>query len=541
MSLSKHAAEQELQRRRQAALDAFTAEAVADGHKPQLKALRSSAQNLIMMCSRRAGKSFLCCVLLAMTAAKAPGPASCLYLALTSGQAKKIWRKIWKPLCRKWKLCQPKDHNETDLVTTFPNGATVQFGGTDDLRHVQSLLGDSMACGMAIVDECQSDPGLIESLVTDILGPMLDETTKDLPVPGRLVLAGTVPAVAAGYFWDTWVANYDEEKGQAKDDAVWLPIGWGRADNPHETFFTERLAAYCSKYGLAESDPIVQRNWFGRRVFDTDATAYKYRREVNGYEYTKADWIQEGDYPPGVSRFAQLPPGVDTFAIGIDPAASSDRMALVLWGWSSQSPRGIWHVGEWVTARAADAPESRYLALIQALVKRYNVVSIIRDAGSASTTQDPAFLNEYSLVIEPAKKGKGSVKARVERLKDLLMTGRAKIMIGSELEKDLQHAMFDAEKRALGKYEWTAACHPDVADAATYAMPAYIEAQKREQKQKPNPQQAVGTDEDERLAREAWKQTKVSYGYQDDREESFDDGTGSSYGGPGSVNNGNLL
>jgi hypothetical protein len=535
---AKQAAEQELLRRRTAALAAFTPEAAADGHRYQLEALRSKHQNLILMCSRRAGKSYLCCALLAMTAVHAPGAASCLYLALTSGQAKKIWRKIWKPLCRKWKLCTSKDHNETELTTTFPNGATVQFGGTDDLRHVQSLLGDSMACGMAIIDECQSDPGLIESLVTDILGPMLDETTKELPTPGRLVLAGTVPAVASGYFWETWIRSYDKSTQEAKTDSAWHAIGWGRADNPHETFFAERLAAYVHKYGLLETDPIVQRNWFGKRVFDTNATAYKYDRAKNGYCWDADTSYAADQFQPGTIRVAKVAPGLDTFSIGIDPAASSDRMAVVLWAWASQGPRGVWHVGEWVTERAANALESQYLAVVEAWVRKYNVVSIVWDPGGASTTKDPAFLSEYKLVIEPAKKGKGSKKARVDRLKDLLGTSRAHIMIGSALEEDLQKTRFDPEKRAIGKYEWTADCHPDVADAATYALPAYIEAEKREPKQKSNPMQAVGTDEDERLAREAWKQTKVVYGPQEEAE-TFDDG--SSYGGPGVDNNGSVL
>jgi hypothetical protein len=530
--LSKAVAAQELNRRWQAAIAAFTPEAIADGHQFQLQALESSTQNLILQCSRRAGKTYLCCALLATTAVRAPGAASCLYLALTSGQAKKVWRKIWKPMCRRWKLCQPKDHNESELVTTFANGTTVQFGGTDDMRHVQSLLGDSMACGMAIIDECQSDPGLIERLVTDILGPMLDETTANLPVPGRLVLAGTVPPVAAGYFWDTWVANYDEEKAQAKDDAVWLPIGWGRADNPHETFFAERLLAYCRKYGLSESDSIVQRNWFGRRVFDADTTAYRYSRSKNGYAYEKDTSISADKFPPGQFRLARIPAGIDNFGIGIDPAATSDRMALVLWGWSSQGPRGLWHCAEWVTDRGANALESQYLEVIKWLVRRYNVVRIIRDAGSASTTLDPAFLADHGLVIEPAKKGKGSVKTRVERLKDLLGTGRAHIMIGSALEQDLQHAMFDQEKRAVGKYEWTAACHPDVADAASYAVVAYIEGAAKAEKPKQNPFVAVGSDEDERLAAAAWKQQPVSYGPGDEENlERFDDGSGA-YGGP---------
>lgn len=527
-------AQVEIQRRYQLTLDAFTPVAIADGHTYQLRALTSTVQNLLLMCSRRAGKTYLCCALLALVAAKSKKPVSCLYLALTSGQAKKVWRRTWKGLCRRFKLCKPTDHAETDMVTTFPNGSTVQFGGTDDMRHVQSLLGDSMAGGMAVVDECQSDPGLMESLVIDILAPMLDETSIDHPEPGRLVLAGTVPLVAGGYFYKLWADNYDEVQDKPKDDAVWLPIGWGRADNPHTTYFRERLDSYLAKYNLEESDPIVQRNWYGHRVFDTNSTAYRYDKAKNRYEWTRADWARPDMFAPGTFTVGQTVAGLDTFAIGLDPAATSDRFGIVLWGWSSSNPAGIWQVAEWVTEKGANALESQYMAVIQALVKRYNVVAIIRDAGSASTTLDPAFLSEYGLVIEPAKKGKGSIKARVDRFKDLLGTGRAHIMSGSALETDLVLARFDPEKRALGKYDWTSDCHPDVADAGSYAIPAYIEAIKG--KVRPGhgqtadiPQTGAWVLEQERLASESWKPKTGQYGEADPNDVQFEDG--SSYGG----------
>src|SRR5690348_6433585 len=186
--LSADEARAELDRRWAEAVARVTPEAIATGkhgerHEIQIEILRSLAQNLIFMCSRRAGKSEVCCGLLLMTAIKTPD-VSCLYLALTSDAAEPIWRK-WRKLLRK--LGVPNSSSDHTQFTEFPNGSRVYFTGTDDTRRVTHFLGDQLASGMAIIDEAQDDPGIMETTVENVLGPMLDETTIDKPVPGRLV------------------------------------------------------------------------------------------------------------------------------------------------------------------------------------------------------------------------------------------------------------------------------------------------------------------------------------------------------------------
>jgi hypothetical protein len=89
----------ELSRRWRGAVARVTPEAIASGkhgerHEMQIVILRCRAQNIIIMCSRRAGKSEVCCGLELQTAI-ATDDVSCLYLALTKDAA--FPKRLGKP------------------------------------------------------------------------------------------------------------------------------------------------------------------------------------------------------------------------------------------------------------------------------------------------------------------------------------------------------------------------------------------------------------------------------------------------------------
>jgi hypothetical protein len=154
--------------------------------------------------------------------------------------------------------------------------------------------------------------------------------------------------------------------------------------------------------------------------------------------------------------------------------------------------------------------------VLKLLVKNYSVV--IGITSDSQSTADDVALIEHALIIEPAKKGQGSLKQRVDRMSDLLGTARAHVLEGSQLENDLKLAKFDLDARADGKYEWdNTVIHPDVADAATYALPQYIEAVAAAPKISPELL-------NENRWREAFRPPASGYGY-DSHEDS-------EYGGP---------
>jgi hypothetical protein len=474
--LTQARAESILGKRFADACDRATPEAIAGDHEWQLKVLTCASQNVICICSRRAGKSELACGILLRTAMATAG-VSCIYLGLTKDSAGIIWRKFKK---LKRKLDFPMELLDSDQLAILPNGSRVLFTGTDDTRRVTHLLGDQLSGGVAVIDECQDDPGIMERTVEDVLGPMLDETTVDLPVPGRLVLLGTVPDVPAGYFWRTWERNFTGPQEVTPAHSVnedWACFSWSRFQNPFETNNETNLTKYIRKYKYERSDPEVLRRWHGLRVFSKDSNAYRFQPAKHTYQPPSG--TVESDVGPFRCRFAPVLPGVRHFIVGIDQAQRQDRFAIICWGWNPDDKDHVWHVAEAVTGFGADPQDSEWLAVCKELKRRYGgSMEFIRDAGGSSAPVNDALQLSHGISIVSAIKGPGSLKARVQRLADLLNKGVAKVMADSELALDLLTAKWSMQAREKGKWELDkTAKSPDLADAATYAfdLPSYTQ------------------------------------------------------------------
>ena len=111
---------------------------------------------------------------------------------------------------------------------------------------------------------------------------------------------------------------------------------------------------------------------------------------------------------------------------------------MVLWGYSSTRRIGVWQIAEAVTAEGSNIPQSVWIAVVKFWIDNYRqVVGIKRDPGSGNETIDSIWIS-HGLNIDPVAKGPGSKIGRVERMKDLLATGQARIIKGSELENDLR-------------------------------------------------------------------------------------------------------
>jgi hypothetical protein len=464
-------------------------------HMVQLAILRCRAQNMILMGSRRCGKSEVCCCLLLSTS-MLTADVSSLYLALTKDAAEPIWRK-WKKLLKKFNV--PHVSSDADQYTEFPNGSRVLFTGTDDLRRVTHLLGDQLAGGIAIIDESQDDPGIMEKTVEDVLGPMLDETTIEKPIPGRLVLSGTVPDVPAGYFWRTWELAYDDEKDRERtpeekrermqmedneDPAdLWAAFTWSRYENPFQTDNEKREKSYCAKYRLRPDDPRVLRRFRGKRVFERSATAYRFDPRAHAYRPSSEDRVDIRRGDDGVvfhCIFAALPDGCDRFIIGIDQAQRRDRFAFVGWTWNHLVKRNLWQFFEAGTDPGGDPQESEWLAICATVRTRYpdGSMEFIRDPGGSSAPVNDQLAFSHGITIQSAIKTPGSLKAGVQRLSDLMAVGVAKVIEGSQLADDLTTAKWSLKAREAGKWEMDkSARSPDYCDAARYPLdlPSYTQ------------------------------------------------------------------
>lgn len=461
--LTRAALNAELMRRRQAsALAQITPDLLAAGHVMQLAILLSTTQNLILQCSRRAGKTWVCLCLLLLTATSTSN-VCCIYLGLDKTAVEDQWI-VWLRLLGSLGIVA----HHANMVTTFANGSYIEFGGLDDKRHVESFRGRNMSGGMAVIDESQSDPGVIEYTATEIFGHMLDETTAEHPVPGRLVISGTIPDVeGVGYFERLWLENF------GKEDTGWECFQWSRFDNPHETKNHENLAAYCKKYKYEPSDTYIQRTWFGIRVFGDAKTCYGWRLG-NSYKPKPPPWaagIREA-FKPGIIMVSELPPGTRFIASAVDPG-TRDEASVEAWAFGAPGG-GVWHFFEWITPKNADAGQADWMAVLAEIKRRHPGVTFLQpfyDIG-AQEVIDTA-VRDYGIgVVLPAKKA--ALKGQVDRFKNLLRVGEAHVMEGSAMEHDLQVTQWDNGEREKGRWKFSAQHHPCGSESGRYALDHYF-------------------------------------------------------------------
>lgn len=406
---------------------------ISAGHKPQYEFLLDESSRICALCSRRAAKSVSVCAKLATTATKYPD-STLIYFGATSKAVRAfIWGPVWQTFRRKWGVAG--EDNETLMWTRFGNNSLVMFVGTDDFRHVETFLGGKLRG--VVIDEAQSQP---DSVLCPLIDRILPPALSDLG--GWLVLSGTIPDVEAGKFYETWRGNNG-----------WSKRNWNRFANPHIES-EKALMNELVNSGRSIDDPIIRRDWFGEFVFSNELTAFGYDRNKAGYD---------GNYPADL----------ELFSVGVDPG-TRDRTAIVVWGWG-KNDQNVYQVYEWVTPRNSNTHLSDIARELQTIHRRFvNIPWWYMDMGGSNMAID-TFTRDYGLPVVAAAK-KVDRTAQVKRLADLLYAGRAKIRIGSQLEQDLQKAAWDKDARAVGKYEWSSAWHPDVADAGRYGIQGYFDS-----------------------------------------------------------------
>lgn len=455
--------------------------AFAGGHGPQLAFVTDPSPYQHVMCARQSGKTWGDDFILGRNADENPRSVG-LFLGL-KGTGVKVsnWVPIWKQgLCERHGI--PDDwHNETTMITTWPNGSRVMFGGTDDLSNVKKFLGNSLRNhGIVIIDEAQDQPpGVLKYILNTLLVPMLGPTTK-------IIQSGVLPDVPAGPFYER--AHPQALDGEQCKCKGWRHHEWGRAANVHTPEAMAKLRDHMREHNLTIDDPQIQRDWYMRRVWDLSATAYRYSRERNGYKAEVPAWLETVDWEHGIAFAAMPHEGIDQFTIGIDPGGS-DRTSIVVWGWGEHTHE-IQHVAEWATPRDTPVPLSEIASTLSVFVDKYPTDDIYWDPGSGSLEID-TFGTDYGIPLVRAA-NKSDFPGQVRRVNDLLTKGWLRVMIGSALEEDYQRARFDQEARAKGTWRWSSQWHPDPSEAARYGLQGYwasytepavpkpIEEQKRE-------------------------------------------------------------
>lgn len=435
-------------------------------HTKQLGAGEDRAPWIHLMCARQSGKSRIDLGILFDNAVTNAGTTG-IFLGLIGGAVKfSMFEPIWKPLCARFGI-DDKCHNNTNMVTTFPNGSRVAFAGTDDLTNVRKYLGNSFPGGVFIVDECQDQKtSMLVYILTKLLPPTLTSTS-------RVILSGVLPDAPVGHFYSLATDHELCDHPEEQYSKGWSHHEWGRSDNVFQPEALAWLANHKREFNIPDDDPLILRDWFMRRVWDAAATAFGYDDARDGFDPAPPEWLSTLVLPPGRIMAHVAPFDCTMFLVGSDPAGLRDRYAIEAFAFGEATDK-LWHVFEWITEKAADPYQSQTNDVLIEIKRRFpNVIGFVRDHGSAAITDD-TLQKEHGITVEPAIKA--DLRARVNRARDLLRAGRLRVMRGSKLAEDMALARWSQTALADGdwRWSWDTAHHPDASDAAVYVLPKYF-------------------------------------------------------------------
>jgi hypothetical protein len=356
------------------------------------------------VCTRRAGKTYGCAAKLLDVARNKPGCVA-LYVTLSRINAKRLLWGILKGLNAKHGLGGMP--SEGELCLTMPNGSRVYLSGASDESEIEKFRG--LALGIVLIDEAQSFPLYIEKLVDEVLAPAL------MDFAGQLVLVGTPGPVPIGYFYD------------ACTSPAWGHHAWSVLDNPHIKAKSgmepsELLADELKRRGVTADDPVIQREWFGRWVLDTNSLVFRWETLANG----------------------RMPSKQQHHVMGVD-IGFDDADAIAVLGWSDASPE-LELVEEWVGSKQT---VSALMARVQAMHAKYKPDAVVADTGGLGKKICEEIQERTGIPIEAADKQRKL--EHIELLNDALRTGKFFAGPESRFAQDCMKVEWDRTNRERPK------------------------------------------------------------------------------------------
>jgi hypothetical protein len=258
----------------------------ADPKFPEQAAYVNDPSQLIMLlCTRRAGKSLGVGRRLYKAALKRPG-SSCLYIALTRDSAKKImWKDVLKPLNKQFRL--GAKFNETNLTVTLPNGSVIYLLGVDTTEEEKEKLLGQRYVEVAI-DEAASFSIDLHALVYGILKPAVADFR------GTICLVGTPGNLKRGIYFELTNGQNPCNPGTWQKSG-WSGHRWDTTRNPYmrENWLAEIEELKANNPGI-EQTPLFQQHYLGLWVIDESKLVYRYQIGRNDFDGKLPEILQGG-------------------------------------------------------------------------------------------------------------------------------------------------------------------------------------------------------------------------------------------------------
>jgi len=320
------------------------------------------------------------------------------------------------------------EFKESRLTMTHPNGAKLTLYGADMQNFVRRLKGQKSP-GIG-VDEAQDFGGHLESLINNVLTPMLVDYKESW-----LAVTGTPGPVPTGYFFE--VTN-NKRFGYSTHY-------WTITDNPYILDSKEFIDEMVKKNEWQPDHPTLRREWKNEWVLDTESLWIRYKKELNDYN----------ELPKAVKKW--------NYIIGIDIGfKDADAIAVLAW---SEECKETYLVEEIITTKQ---DITSLVTQIAETSKKYNAYKMVIDQGGLGLKIAEEIRRRHGIPVEAADK---KLKAEnVGILNDELRLGRFKAKALSRFAQDSYMIQIDWIHSTPDKIVIKKDPHSDAIDAVLYAF-----------------------------------------------------------------------
>ena len=317
--------------------------------------------------------------------------------------------------------------NKSSSMILTPAGNRIFFKSIRDKRVIEWARGEKFK--FALIDEAQTavDDNLHE-LIEYSLGPAMSD------LGGKIVLAGTPPAVHKGIWYEWRIAN---TKGVKKFVLDYRKNNF--IDPEIREAYLDRIR---ERRGLekGKEDAKFKNEYFDACIEDFESLIFRYNEDKNGFDNIDIP-VEDRMYVVG-------------YDIGYDDA---DAICVLCYSLHSKN---VYLIEEHVGTKQTLAEPTM---ILKALRARYKNAPIIVDTGGLGKKIGQELLHRYKLNIIPAEKGdKGGW---IHTMRDSLHRGDLKIKPSSHAVQEMRLVQWADKQDAFDPKGY----HPDLLDALLYS------------------------------------------------------------------------
>jgi hypothetical protein len=416
-------------------------------HYKLLKGLFKEQRDLIMddtqyrkqivICGRRAGKTYSNARRLAWTCIKPNSP--CLYMNLNFTNAiSQMWDEVQK--CIEEVGLRVKSQSKADGTVVFTNGSSITFRGNNNKGEADKARGYKYR--LVIIDEIGHQVNM-NYLMDEVLRPCMADFDDSV-----LVCTGTPPRVP-----HTWAEK-------AWNDKTFKQYHWNMFQNPNMPNPDAFIDDECASKGVTRESSFIQREYYGIiGCYDTEAQVFKGRQTYI---------IPENP--------AELP--FTNISIGVDFGFSDYNSVITLA--YNKNTRQAWVIKE-------NKFNHSDITTIVNVIKEHdeNAKTLLMSKGLDPEVDVFCDNNEKSIIAElkrqygvrayPAWKHDKSMA--IEQLAEELRTGRMQIPLHGALDDEMDSILYlrdEGTDAILPELDEDLGIHPDAMFALLYVSRQYF-------------------------------------------------------------------